>query len=876
MWHQGSELNYYVDFPISGSSFTWYITGGTITADNGYNVNVIWDATGPYQLTVWMNDCETTIYLQDCECDVPEGFTEIIDLQDINYWNGTGPDLYAIAAILDPAGGNSWVLPASGTQDEHIEVSGLKLFFRGVFNMTTAQILFKDCDIMMDRGSVIYPPTLVQGFGQEYYNCFIHGACDYMWQGIRLRRECHFTMSESDFQDAEYGIQINTKVEELNLVHNHFYMNYVMLYAPPNSQGNLIYGNIEENDWDGSMSLVSGHYNGQSWVGQWAPNGLSPLPQNDQSFAAIEIWDLFQSTIYGIPWNTSSGPNYFHDFNLGVWNRDSYVDIYNCSFENILDNGSYGLYGNFNGSAVYAIADPGLSYTPTVHIGNDPTLGNPYPNLFVNTIRDIFLEQNLDSWIDGNSEYLSIRTIEIANSDGHIHMITHNFIDQTYYGIFSNVNTNSIINIHSNSIATINNGMQYLRDIEILDGTSNTCTADVFDNIITSFSTTGIWGFQNQGSTYRNNLVFMNSSGLASGVLHLYGILLQNGNNNTVTCNNVFGNTGPSNVWLNRRLRCYIFGNETNLTVLCNSAHHGYAGFEYYGTNTGPFAGNSMSTLYDGLVLGDYVMAAAGSTMSNQTLYSGQLPGNTYSTFNHAATHAISSTGATLWYGGGIPFFPTPNLHTGPGGAAFNALGVLGYTTYECLACTAPGGSGHDGREHGMVVDNRNGGDALKELVNENAYQPKDNKSTSISDKEFEDLFALANSCPAGNERRVFAARSKVINSSKGIGIFFDDMILCSEKRAQDVNDNINSVISATLYPNPASNTISIIMNEVNFATGELQIFNLVGEKVMSVNVVAVNQLKDIDLSMLSNGFYVCHYVSESSDLNLGKLSIIK
>jgi len=90
-----------------------------------------------------------------------------------------------------------------------------------------------------------------------------------------------------------------------------------------------------------------------------------------------------------------------------------------------------------------------------------------------------------------------------------------------------------------------------------------------------------------------------------------------------------------------------------------------------------------------------------------------------------------------------------------------------------------------------------------------------------------------------------------------------------------NIND-LNSTFSYSVFPNPATNQISILMDNINSKEVSVSIYNLSGQSVFQSNLSltqGVNQ-KQLDISSLSSGVYVINI--SNNRINSSKKLIIK
>jgi hypothetical protein len=971
--------NYFAEYAGSGP-WGWTCVGGTVTwVGDHATVNWIPNQT-TYSLTVTTGDprqpCICTIYLNDCDCDlvIPNLLT-VVDLYDMDHLHGPGPDLYAIANIIDPSATYATVatITIGTTPHNIILVSGADLFIRGQFNLSQTPIYFINCTLHMDKGSVIMTGsgiTVISAFSLD--GSTIVGTCDNMWQGIRCGHESLIHIfNSSNVADAEYALRVNQKAH-LFLEDSYYFRNYICIYAPPGFQG-LIEGNIENNDFDGSQNLVSGRYPLQNYVGQFPTYHQHSLPQSDKCFAMMELSDLSRTSTLNrsIPFNLQAHANVIHDFNLGIFSRRSYVDVNNCEFNKIFSVGAYNFYGNFNGTGVYSDSDP--SSLKECRIGNYNSLPDIFENTFTDVHRAILIQGSLNTTSINNTIHnVDWVGIEVRRSDPHlIHTIEFNHITDAEFGIYSNLNLQSAININLNEITTLNTGSTGPAGIIVSDVPGTSCIAKVTDNQVTTYSNYGIFARNNTDPNtlfqYNDVIMDFNSLPLASSIS---GIQLDNCNNNTVDCNWVHGLNSTYN-YMNFYGRGIYFNVSASSTVSCNVVQNQFIDFQFKSNCPGTsIYGNSLKSANDGILLGDYSTWVT-SDMGFQHNVGVNSPGNLFygvdnmGTFGNAATMTINSFPfpSSLWMNAGSVYEPLTNytasgnpilpfnaagwipyvcpdvchvnIHPGDqtgrlemlaidptipqsieeelmkwdrekrlfeelsldsnlldsslnlqnffDGAQFTTAGQLGEISNDIsnlLQAKTSGITSEDYDEMVTAVKNKNSAINTSESYEENQKVMNEIKLETIyKDKwdfnllEWSTILQIANSCPYIDGPAVFDARA--LANFIDLNLSFDDDVICNASSTFRRSGPKSSFQhSAKIYPNPADRSITIntVANKNESLT--INIYNSIGDLILSEVVASSDQLKTIDIHNISSGLYFVNVLKDNQLIHSGKLSI--
>jgi hypothetical protein len=619
--------------------------------------------------------------MQECDCD-GGSMWEAVDISDHSLTEAQ------IKVAIAPAG-----VVSCGVNC--LTVTGQTIFIRGELNLDHTSIQFINCTLYVDKGGVIYTSGQPSNAHMILFDhCQISGYCDFMWQGIKVGTEGDIWMVNSDLSDAQYGIEINRKIH-LTSLGSTYHSNYVTLYAHPIAPGNLNVigtGIIEANDFDGGPLLVPGRYNGQL-----------PLPQANKTFAAFELHNVtpynFTSDATRLSRNPSANPNIFHDLNIGILAYESYLSVNNCVFEDIQRIPQYTSSAAQNGTAIYAYAKSIFPYTnpKNILIGNFNTATENYQNYFNRTYRSIYTVGNLNSTIIKNT--ITDNSFIAIQNDGSTNRtvnINWNDISNTGYGIWHNLSPSSQAIIEHNNISTRRDQLRYRFGIKVSDVAGSACNAQVLNNYIENYSTLGIIGQNNKGSTYSTNTVIMYQTQRLDLTDDIFGIRMEACRFNTLDCNLV----NPDFYDIGRNMRCYSFATSPLTTIKCNYSGYGRIGYQFVGScDQSSFYGNSMTNNDDGILLGDYGTGITGD-FGNQLLYPPpsytNTPGNTWwGNFNHAHTYTINlfTNPPTLLMNSYSPYQPINNLFSA-GGNPINVIDPGGYDPYECSSCGDGGGGG--------------------------------------------------------------------------------------------------------------------------------------------------------------------------------------
>lgn len=449
---------YQIVFPsvLISSQVTWTVHGdATHTIINPNTISITWQnpITPSTYVIVTVCDvavttcCSDTIFINECCTGFPS--TQVVDESDRVAPGGVGgaqlnTDLVFGGATGTYNGGTHTI----NVNDNHA------IYIQGQLDIHDNSANFTNCDFFMAPGAVIFTP---QNHIVTFENCSFQAASDCgpgkMWAGIRTQVEGQLIMDNCELYDAQFGVSIKEKLT-FTCTHNLFQRNFIDIYAPDYIPYNELdpASNFEDNEFDGSVALHDvGFYNGQI-----------PHPEGHRSWASFALWNI---TSWATEFSSSTtSVNYFHDYIIGILGVNSYLDVYNCVFENIAPDPS--IYNDAiveNGSAVYSLV-PVSNPTCTTMVGMQNTGTDNYQNTFINCWRGVGINGNDDATISYNSfqhpawsHNPPLQDISIIKFKGRTESINNNTHQGYYIGVFISYFGNSIVDISNNHF----DGSQY-------------------------------------------------------------------------------------------------------------------------------------------------------------------------------------------------------------------------------------------------------------------------------------------------------------------------------------------------------------------------------------------------------------------------------
>jgi hypothetical protein len=140
---------------------------------------------------------------------------------------------------------------------------------------------------------------------------------------------------------------------------------------------------------------------------------------------------------------------------------------------------------------------------------------------------------------------------------------------------------------------------------------------------------------------------------------------------------------------------------------------------------------------------------------------------------------------------------------------------------------------------------------------------------------EWSTINSIANMCPYPYGPAVFDARSLV--NAEDPTITFDDVNICNNNQQlrKAVNSEAQHGEINCIFPNPASNSISLNRN-INFNTyHKFTVNNAWGTNIITIDIKSGLDLNNVDIHSLPNGIYNCELIGDEVNKQLGKLIVV-
>jgi hypothetical protein len=157
--------------------------------------------------------------------------------------------------------------------------------------------------------------------------------------------------------------------------------------------------------------------------------------------------------------------------------------------------------------------------------------------------------------------------------------------------------------------------------------------------------------------------------------------------------------------------------------------------------------------------------------------------------------------------------------------------------------------------------------ETLSKTVNDIYYRTYGRGITELSGQDIALLQNIIHICPQAGGPAVYRARAlyMTINDT----MVYNDSLICRqanyfrdsqeqwEQKAEVKNKKDNLYLY--IYPNPAKDKLKVLIDGDNEA-GIIKIYNLTGALVADFNVTKSSTNKELDISALSEGYYMIHF----------------
>jgi len=483
-------------------------------------------------------------------------------------------------------------------------------------------------------------------------NTSLINGCVEMWKGILLLDPTSTLIIEggTQIQDAFNAIQA------------------------PNG-GNII---LRDGVYDKNLkalNISNGNYSSAQITGntfKCTDNLKPPLNARNISQYQIKLENVIGLEI-GAPWMPQ---NDFRDAEFGIFSESSDFNVFNNSFNNMINTTPQNLTG---GIGVFA------NRSQMLNIGT----GIGYENSFTNCPLGVWLLQCNDADVVlNNFNNCQQGVFAMFNVYAQNITISDNIMNNMGNGIASFSNFKTPVTIINNRISVISAPGYSPTGIYATDWFFNLggdpSFIDVQDNVIHSRGWAGVYLYSTGYSRFRNNRVYMDHTGLSSDA---YGFKFDETHVNEIECNEV------DQVVSDARFKTgFSFFDALKNTISCNYSLDNETGMQFIGRNENALiAGNEMHNATDALLVGDKTTTVATTvTPLTNTNTANEVPNNKwYGNLNDTHTYYQGSA-PDLWAknGQGNPDYPTVNSSTG--GAAINPF-VSGLNLYQpCATCNIP------------------------------------------------------------------------------------------------------------------------------------------------------------------------------------------
>lgn len=163
----------------------------------------------------------------------------------------------------------------------------------------------------------------------------------------------------------------------------------------------------------------------------------------------------------------------------------------------------------------------------------------------------------------------------------------------------------------------------------------------------------------------------------------------------------------------------------------------------------------------------------------------------------------------------------------------------------------------------------------LKVLNTVNVIRLNQMERDTLTQNDIITLRLIAGSCSNEMGLGVFFARGLLSIFEEGTYPAYSD---CASKEIIPRSEKISSSDNKNLqiFPNPASESVNILLDLQNNETGKLIIMDIQGIEKYNANIDEFNEMHIIDSRLFQNGIYIIKYRSDAGDEHIEKLVISK
>lgn len=150
--------------------------------------------------------------------------------------------------------------------------------------------------------------------------------------------------------------------------------------------------------------------------------------------------------------------------------------------------------------------------------------------------------------------------------------------------------------------------------------------------------------------------------------------------------------------------------------------------------------------------------------------------------------------------------------------------------------------------------------------------------STSYTTAQINDLRLLANKCPFTDGLAVYEARVLLSEIDTLGTVYYNACELDGEARMASVNTDpiADENTELMVYPNPATDQLTVNYKVEPTDIVLFEIYNLIGEKVLSYTLSASHNEQSLSLAGLNAGVYMYKYTINGQNIKADKLVIVK
>lgn len=547
--------------------------------------------------------------------------------------------------------------------------------------------------------------------------------------------------------------------------------------------------------------------------------------------------------------NTAKSPNIFRDMYAGINIQNGNAVIVNNTFQELL-----------NGILLAdTFSNPLLAPEYDITIGGDDV---DQKNTFEKTPTAIHSDY-MNLYVKGNTIANCDYGIWAVKSISRVIEVSKNTMTGVFKGVNLTGNRSTNYVIKNNTIVTKEiSGNLYPIGIQLTDlspSSGISGSARITANEIDSKGLYGILISNNNGIGYdpdinvtpqiSNNIIKLQYTGTQS--FAIAGIRMENCINNAIGYNTIEGISNSGS-----RLQGISLFGVSGIDLFCNSFKEVTSGIIFIGNN------NNDSTWHNKFTDADTCLQVGQSIvlygkLNDQSGNTNFTSGNEFQNSDNLHLVKLDLPAISYYTGNNETYAPTNTLNFDIFNSDLPAFSCMQSTNADTGVQSLPDSCADTTATHA----------ALQAIIQEYPV----NDTSLINDNETF-LWGLANSCPVECGTDIFIARGLLC--TKYDNLIFNDDSLCSIPTM--VNELISLNEALTLYPNPASDLITIKCFTTDESPFQLVITDISGQQIATYQLTGKINYIEVNTNNYQSGCYLVNLYSRNTRSKVVKFMILR